>query len=278
MGKPRNPSMLLHHTRITAEGRVPTHCLTFLHGIYGRGRNWTSVAKQIVQRKEDWGARLVDLRQHGESTSFDPPHTVTAAARDLIELETSLGPSSDVVLGHSFGGKVALEYARIAERRPRQVWLLDSSPDAQNPSGSAWSMLGIIRTLPSAFPTRQVFVDALVAHGYSPEVASWMGTNLAFKDGQYVWQLDFDAMEQLLLSFFSLDLSPLIDEPPAGVVIHVVKAEQSSVITSEMCERIQQAAARHGRVHLHRIAGGHWVNTDNPTAIVDLVSKNPPST
>ena len=46
-----------------------------------------------------------------------------------------------------------------------------------------------------------------------------------------------------------------------------MKAEESSTLSPSACERIEQASEATGRVHLHRVAGGHWVNTDNPEAI-----------
>ena len=62
-----------------------------LHGIYGRGRNWTSMARAIAAARSEWSALLVDLRLHGDSPAFDPPHTVEAAAADVravIEAES----------------------------------------------------------------------------------------------------------------------------------------------------------------------------------------------
>jgi pimeloyl-ACP methyl ester carboxylesterase len=41
------------------------------------------------------------------------------------------------------------------------------------------------------------------------------------------------------------------------------------VLSGESLERAERAAGQ--RVHLHRIAGGHWVNADNPDALLDLL-------
>ncbi|QQR80105.1 MAG: hypothetical protein IPJ69_12345 [Deltaproteobacteria bacterium] len=50
----------------------------------GRGRNWQRFATELVQRKPDIEAVLVDLRLHGESQGFDPPHTVRACGEDVV--------------------------------------------------------------------------------------------------------------------------------------------------------------------------------------------------
>ena len=54
------------------------------------GANWRSFAKRWVDGREDWGAALVDLRMHGQSQDFAPPHTVQAAAQDLVDFARNL--------------------------------------------------------------------------------------------------------------------------------------------------------------------------------------------
>ena len=82
--------------------------MAFLHGILGSGANWRTFARRFVEAKPTWRAVLVDLRKHGASQDFPAPHTLVACADDLRALEKSIG-RFDGVLGHSFGGKVALE-------------------------------------------------------------------------------------------------------------------------------------------------------------------------
>src|SRR4051812_24710793 len=58
---------ILAHTRVAAPGRTPERWLLVLHGIYGAGRNWGSIARRLVEARPEWGAVLVDLRMHGQS-------------------------------------------------------------------------------------------------------------------------------------------------------------------------------------------------------------------
>jgi esterase len=106
----------------------PERWLYVLHGIYGAGRNWASLVRKVVRRREGWGAVLVDLRQHGGSQGFEPPHTVAAAAEDVARLAESIGREPHAVLGHSFGGKVALVHAREHAHPGGQIWVIDSTP------------------------------------------------------------------------------------------------------------------------------------------------------
>jgi esterase len=274
---------VLHLTRVGGDP-PPSRWLAMLHGLYGRGRNWQSIAKEVTARRPEWGALLMDLRLHGDSPAFDPPHTLASAAGDVAHTIHELAHDGTVVpaiLGHSFGGKVALALAtppsetrsETLSEAPSQIWVIDSTPDARPPSGSAWDMLQHVRALPATFATRAEAIAALEQRGWPTGVATWMATNLRYSDGRFRWILDFDAMESLLRSFFGTDLWPVVESPSAGagVEIHFVKGEQSHTLTEEACARIERAHAANGRVHLHRLAGGHWLNADNPQAIVDLL-------
>jgi esterase len=258
--------------------------------VYGRGRNWQSIAKDLATQRPDWGSLLVDLRLHGESLGFEPPHTLAAAADDVRETLVD-GATANVtlggVLGHSFGGKVALAlagqraaassaHAETDADAPFQVWVIDSTPESRAPSGSAWQMLQHVRAMPETFAARADAIAALEQRGWNTGVATWMATNLRFIDGRFRWTLDFDGMDALLRSFFATDLWHVVEQPPSGVEIHFVKAEESHTLSEEACARIQRAGQAHGRVHLHRLAGGHWLNTDNPQGIIALLVSHLP--
>src|SRR5690606_19115338 len=154
-------SPLLAHDPVTATGAEPERWMLVLHGIYGQGRNWASVARRFVRERPSWGLMLVDLRLHGASTGFEPPHTVPRCAEDVAALAETLGAPVEGVLGHSFGGKVALLYAALAPRPPAQLWLVDSQPGPRDPDGSAWHMLEVLRRFPGPFSDRAEGIAAV---------------------------------------------------------------------------------------------------------------------
>lgn len=268
---------VLAHTKVFAAGHQPEKWLLVLHGIYGAGRNWGSIARRLTDARPEWGAVLVDLRMHGQSrTGFGGPHTIAASAADVDRLVESLDLHAAAVLGHSFGGKVALTYARHHGAELQQVWVIDSTFAVREPEGTAWDMIEAVRRLPADFGSRAEAVEGLVGEGYAEGVAQWMAINLEMVDGRYRWRIDFAAMEEMLRDFFRTDLWPVIEHPPANVEIQFVKATESDTLDPASAERVEAAGRANGRVHLHLLRGGHWLNTDNPDGVLDLLVRNLP--
>jgi len=267
---------VLAHTRVGAAGREPERWLLVLHGIFGAGRNWGSIARRLTDARPEWGAVLVDLRMHGQSRGgFAGPHTIASSAADVDRLVEEMDLHAAAVLGHSFGGKVALTYAQRHGAELSQAWVIDSTFAVREPEGSAWEMIAAVRRLPPDFASRAEAVEGLVAQGYAEGVAQWMAINLEPAEGRYRWRIDFTAIEEMLRDFFRTDLWPVVEAPPAGVELHFVKATRSNTLDPQSTARVEAAGAN-GRVHLHLLEGGHWINTDNPDGVLDLLVRHLP--
>lgn len=267
------PASPIAATRVAGHGH-PSRTLVMLHGIYGRGRNWQAIARALVAARPEYACWLIDLPHHGDSGPGRYGDTVTGLAADLRDWTGVEGVAADAILGHSYGGKVALAYAAHGIARPLQLWIVDSTPEPKPPSGSAWDMLAIVRGLPDRFAAREEAVDAIVAAGFPPGVGQWMATNLARSGDGFVWRLDFDAMERLLLDFFRTDLWPVVESPPPGLDLHFLKASESSAISPDAVRRIEAAASP--SLHLHRREGGHWLHAESPRAVTELLTEHLP--
>jgi len=82
--------------------------LLVLHGLFGSGDNWLSLAKQWAV---DYKVYLIDQRNHGHSP-FANEMNYEAMSEDLYELFASEGLRDVFLLGHSMGGKTALRFAQ----------------------------------------------------------------------------------------------------------------------------------------------------------------------
>ena len=264
---------------VSAPGSSPRHTMYVLHGILGSGGNWRSFARDLVGRHPAWRVLLVDLRNHGESHGAPGPHTVQACAADLAELATHEG-GPEIVLGHSFGGKIALTYAGTV-RPPglRQVWVLDAPPDArpgamEGAGHPIAQLLRVLESLPMPLERRGDVVPLLEGQGVPAALAGWMTTNLrrvAGSHGQvggYVWRFDLHGIREMLEDYVRRDAWSVVENPPEGVAVHLVRGERSDRWSPEALSRL--ANTRHGHVLPD---AGHWLHVDNPAGLLDLLTE-----
>jgi hypothetical protein len=115
-----------------------------------------------------------------------------------------------------------------------------------------------------------------MANGYDLPVAQWMATNLVREGDAFTWQLDFDAMERLLLDFFSTDLWAAVEHPSPLHQVHILKATESNAISEAAVARIERATGP--QVHLHHREGGHWIHAERPGVVSALLLEHLPLT
>lgn len=268
---------LVHHEIIPPESGSASQWLFSLHGIFGSGKNWLPVIRRFVELKPGWGGIAVDLREHGRSVGMIGEPTLADAAADLDRLAAHPRTRPTAVLGHSFGGKVALIWAWRRPAGLRECWVVDSTLDVKQPGGEGWKMLDIVANLPQEFDTRQQAIDGMMRRGISLPVAQWMAGNLERSPegngARFRWRFHLDRLEKLLRGYYQQDVWPAIENPPEGLIIHVVKAAGSDHIDEASCGRIEAAGRKTGRVHLHRLPGGHWLNVDNGIGMVELLTQ-----
>ena len=168
---------MLAHSLVTAKSADPTKLMLFLHGILGNRANWRGIARRFVAARPDWGAVLVDLREHGDSLGLQAPHGLQAVTDDLAELERSLDLTIGGAIGHSFGGKVVLEWLRSRANQSTEAWVIDASPspsDTERDASATAEVLRTLESLPRRWPSREAFVTALAEAGTANDTQLWM--------------------------------------------------------------------------------------------------------
>ncbi|MGW0175478.1 alpha/beta fold hydrolase [Rhodococcus sp. NPDC003322] len=92
-----------------------------LHGLTGHGKRWRHLADGHLPR-----ARMIapDLRGHGRST-WSPPWGLADHVDSLLEVLAAETTEPVVLVGHSYGGAVAVHLAARAPEKVRALLLLD---------------------------------------------------------------------------------------------------------------------------------------------------------
>jgi pimeloyl-ACP methyl ester carboxylesterase len=254
--------------------------VVFVHGLFGQGRNWTTIAKGLSDRHR---VTLLDLPNHGHSPWTDRVDYVDMA--ELVAAELAAWDEPVTLVGHSMGGKVAMQ---LALRRPellRALAVVDIAPveypltggRTDDPDEEASPFADYIaamkaidltglerrddadRALQDAVPSRMVrsfLLQSLVREG--------TGTS-----GTWRWRLNLDLLER--------DLGELrgFPEPPPGAhfdgpVLWIAGANSHYVLDEDRAamERLFP------HVRLVRVKNaGHWVHSEQPEVFVETLRR-----
>lgn len=262
-------------------GEITAPRLAFvLHGVLGSSQNWRSFTKRLHGSRPEWCFVLVDTRHHGRSRPAPGPDTLEQCALDLRALAVRLGREPDVVIGHSLGGKIALDYTRLFSAKLDQVWSLDSSPGASpgamETDHEVVRVLRVLRGVPLPLSRREDVIPTLMDAGLSESLARWMTTSTERVGDGYRWSLDLEPIESLLRDYFERDLWPVLEATNAKPRVHVVVAERSDRCSPQMRERAR-ALEPAGRVKTHLVPdAGHWLHVDNPDYLRGLLAAHLP--
>jgi lipase len=107
----------LHITELGSADGPP---VLALHGVTGHAGRWRVLAAAVPARR--WIA--VDLRGHGRSP-WVPPWNLEQHVADALAVLDRLGLDRVDLVGHSFGGAIAVHLTRTAPERVRRLVLLD---------------------------------------------------------------------------------------------------------------------------------------------------------
>ncbi|KAH0452555.1 hypothetical protein IEQ34_019854 [Dendrobium chrysotoxum] len=257
----------------------------FIHGILGGRKNWGSFARRLSQEFPMWQFLLVDLRCHGDSASLKKlgPHSVASAARDVLQLARQLRITPRVLVGHSFGGKVALSMVEQAAKplaRPVRVWVLDATPGKVRPGGDGedhpGELIAFLQRLPRKVSSKQEVVSAIVQEGFSKDVAQWVVTNLRpignsnSRPLAFSWVFDLNGIADM----------GIVENVPRGVHMNFLKAERSlhrwALEDLQRIHAAEELASEEGAgVQMHVLEdAGHWVHADNPDGLFRILSKS----
>ncbi|MGV3757394.1 MAG: alpha/beta fold hydrolase [Verrucomicrobiota bacterium] len=248
--------MKLHRERL---GSGPP--LVILHGLLGSGDNWMGLAKMWAP---DFTLLVPDLRNHGRSGHAEEAG-FQAMAQDVHELIEDEDLSQVTVLGHSLGGKVAMQLALDFPERVQSLIVVDIAPKAYPPAHQAL-LEALLAVDLSRFTTRSE-VDAVLAGSIpEPAIRQWLLKNLG-RDaaGALSWKPNLPVLHKCLAElsggFADLRQYPGPALFVAGGRSNYVQPEDTPLIR----ERFPQA-----RIEVIPEAG-HWVHVEAPGKLVEMV-------
>jgi pimeloyl-ACP methyl ester carboxylesterase len=256
------------YRRFGRPGKTP---LLIVHGLSYFSYDWIGPAARIAVDRE---VVAMDMRGFGESTwSPQRNYKLEALVTDTLHLIDALGWPRVVMMGHSFGGRVALATAGWHQDRVAAVVCVDFAPDIA-PAGRRHTAERI-GGQPDVFAS----IDAAMAyhdHHDTPGSSVIRTRYEAFlrkTDAGYVLRRDLSFRDNFKRALETGQSAPV----PAflwpmlsalQVPALVIRASESDMFAPETLDKARQA---NPRVTAIELAGSHDLAGDNPDGLVAAV-------
>lgn len=243
------------HFQKNGEGQA----LLIIHGLFGSADNWRGIAKQLSTSVQ---VITVDLRNHGRSP-HDEDQSYTAMAADIAELITDQGIDSIDVIGHSIGGKVAMEFANSYPHFVRKLMVIDISPKQYEDRHRAIFEALLALDL-SQYSKRNEIDDALAKNIADKAIRQFLLMNLVSSDTGFKWRINLKALSE--------NYDQLLVEVGKDKVITVptcfVRGGLSDYIGKSDIELIERQFINS---EIKTVEGvGHWVHAEAPETFLKL--------
>ena len=239
--------------------------VVFLHGLFGQGRNFSTIAKAL---QPEFRSLLVDLPNHGRSAwteEFGYEQFADLVADRLRDSFAADGPVH--VVGHSMGGKVAMVLAlRHLELVDRLV-VVDISPAGGGDQGEFEHLLDSLAGLDLSTLSRRSEADERLSEPIDdPRVRGFLLQNLRSGQDGFHWQANLDLLRRELpaIGGFPDDLTGTFDRPVLWVA-----GERSPYVRPEHEAQMRRLFPRTMQVTIK--GAGHWVHSEQPEAFTSAL-------
>ena len=242
--------MIELHSSIVGEGKP----MVILHGFLGMSDNWKTIGTKFGE--QGYEVHLLDQRNHGRS-----PHTAemnySVMAEDVVQYCNNRNLKNVILLGHSMGGKVAMQVAAENPSLVEKIIVVDISPKYYSPHHQ--TILEGLTALDNETITSRGDAEDFLAQFIKDQ-----GTRLFLLKNLY-WKTKEKLALRLNLKVLKENVEEVGKALPAGLKYEkptlFIKVERSDYITAEDEDLIR---LHFPNAEVVSIPGaGHWVHAEN---------------
>ncbi len=242
----------------TKTGEGPA--LVILHGLFGLGDNWRSLALRYAER---FTVYAVDMRNHGRSPHADV-HDYPSMAEDVREMLDSEGLETALIMGHSMGGKAAVQLACTRPERVKALVVSDIAPRAY--ANNHEDVLTALTETDLSVVTRRDEADAVLARRIPDAGIRAFLLKSLYRDGDaFRWRFNLPVIVRDYARVAAA--VPENGTPYFGPTLWV-RGEKSPYVQDSDLENIRRWFPN---FTLETVAGaGHWIHAEQPEAYFRL--------
>jgi esterase len=236
--------------------------IVILHGLFGSSDNWLTQAKLLSGA--GYKVFTVDLRNHGQSP-HDDEFDYRAMVKDLESLFDQLNLNNATLIGHSMGGKAAMNFSLAHPEKIARLIVVDIAPryyDLEH-----YLIADGLAAVPiSTVSSRNEADDVLETFVSDAGTRQFLLKNLQRKpEGGFSWKINLPVIREKLKNIGEdLVFEGTFDKP----VLFIRGANSSYVLDADF-RRIQEIFPL---AKLETLDTGHWVQAEKPKEFVQVVT------
>lgn len=237
--------------------------VVLIHGLFGMGSNLGALSRALAESHRVYS---VDLPNHGRSDWLEPA-SIPLMADAIQDWMDSEGLSQVALVGHSLGGKVAMEIALRNAGRVAALVVADIAPVAYK--GHHQREFAALKAVAAAgCQSRSDAARIMAQHLDEEMVIQFLLKNLVRgDDGCYAWRFN---LEELINSYEAMRAAPSPGSTYDGPVLFI-KGGDSNYILERHRDSI---VSLFPNVNLKVIPGaGHWLHAEQPRLFNSIVRR-----
>jgi esterase len=233
--------------------------LIILHGLFGSSDNWYTHAKTFAT---DYHVYLVDQRNHGQS-----PHSnefdYKALTLDLEEFIAEHKIEKPIILGHSMGGKTAMNFAVKNPDLLSKLIVVDIVPKYY-PVHHDQILEGLESIDLKTVQSRNEADQLLSKYVPEPDVRQFLLKNLSRTANGFEWKINIEGIDKNIESIGAgMQYEGTYDGPTLfikGAKSNYYKPGDEALIKKTFLQ-----------ADIQTIDTGHWVQAENPQEFAKVV-------
>lgn len=235
--------------------------LIILHGLFGSLDNWMTIAKTLGQHYEVF---IIDARNHGFSP-HDDEFNYSVMADDLYEFLMQQMITEPIILGHSMGGKTAMQFTMNYPNYLSKLIVADIAPKSY-PVHHATILEGLSALNFDVITTRKLADSTLAEYIPDPSTRQFLLKNLYWKEkGRLGWKFNLPVIKKNIeIIGNQLENIRKFDKPTL-----FIRGTKSNYILESDFEAIKRIFTN---AEIEDMPVGHWVHAENPELFLSILS------
>lgn len=185
--------------------------LVFVHGWSCDTRYWRA---QVPHFSKNHRVVILDLAGHGHSGSSRSRYSMLAFGEDVQAVAESIGGESLILIGHSMGGVVIAEAARLMPERVIALIGIDTLGNIEYPL-TGEQLEQMVAPMKADFPTgSRQFVEHMFRPNSDPQIRDWVLSDMSAASPAVA----LSAMNEMMSQYITGELVTLFDEVQLPVV------------------------------------------------------------